>query len=108
MKTLTIALALIVTGGPAFAQNKREMQMMADIRMLQEQKQQLQVELHAAIAALNETLKAINSRVDDQSTAMRKGFADQSVKVDQFASDLRVLREGVSESNVRIGQLSQE
>jgi tol-pal system protein YbgF len=82
--------------------------MMGDIRMLQEQNQQLQVELHAAIAALNETLKAINSRVDDQSAAMRKGFADQSVKVDQFASDLRVLREGVSESNVRIGQLSQE
>jgi TolA-binding protein len=108
MKIFTVALAVVAFSAPAFAQNKREMQMMADIRMLQEQNQQLQVELHAAIAALNETLKGINSRVDDQAAATRKGFADQAVKVDQFASDLRVLREGVSENNVRIGQLSQE
>jgi TolA-binding protein len=108
MKTITVALVVLSCSSPALAQNKREMQMMADIRMLQEQNQQLQVELHAAIAALNDTLKAINSRVDDQAAAVRKGFADQAVKVDQFASDLRVLREGVSENNVRIGQLSQE
>jgi TolA-binding protein len=108
MKPLIVALVAIGTAAPAFAQNKREMQMMADIRMLQEQNQQLQVELHAAIAALTETLKALNGRVDEHSTVMRKGFADQTLKVDQFASDLRVLREGVSENNVRIGQLSQE
>ena len=108
MRLFTTLLIIVSCAAPAFAQNKREMQMMADIRMLQEQNQQLQIDLQAAIAALNETLKGINGRVDDQAAAMRKGFADQAVKVDQFASDLRVLREGVSEGNVRIGQLSQE
>src|SRR5262245_27374802 len=108
MRTFIVALALVTVAAPAFAQNKREMQMMADIRMLQEQNQQLQVELHAAIAALNETLKAINSRVDEQSNATRKAFADQALKLDQFASEQRVVREGVSENNVRISQLSQE
>ena len=108
MKTITVALAFVVLAAPAFAQNKREMQMMADIRMLQEQNQQMQVELQAAIAALNDTIKVLNGRVEEQASAGRKGFADQGVKVDQFASDLRVLREGVSEGNVRIGQLSQE
>ena len=108
MKTFTVALVVVTAAAPAFAQNKREMQMMADIRMLQEQNQQLQVELQAAIAALTETLKAINGRVDEQSAATRKGFADQALKLDQFASEQRVVREGVSENNVRISQLSQE
>ena len=89
---------------PAAAQSKREMQMMADIRMLQEQNQQLQVTL----AQLGDVLKALNSRLDDQANATRKAFADANLKVDQFASDLRVVRERVDETNVRIASLSQE
>lgn len=109
MKIFTVALVILAaSAAPASAQNRREMQMMADIRMLQEQNQQLQVQLTAAINALNEALKAINTRVDDQVNATRKGFADQALKVDQLASELRVVREGVSDTSVRIGQLSQE
>jgi tol-pal system protein YbgF len=108
MRTLIVALLVIGVAAPALAQNRREMQMMADIRMLQEQNQQLQNDLQAALAALNEALKAMTGRVDEQAAAMRKGFADQSVRIDQFANDLRVVREGVAENNVRIAQLSQE
>lgn len=109
MKTLTVALVILAAfAAPASAQNRREMQMMADIRMLQEQNQQLQVQLTAAITALNEALKANQARVDDLGNAMRKGFADQGLKVDQLGSELRVVREGVSDTSVRIGQLSQE
>lgn len=108
MKTVTLALVILSAAVPARAQSRREMQMMADIRMLQEQNQQLQVQLTAAINALGEALKAINARVDDQANATRKGFADQGLKVDQLASELRVVREGVSDTSVRIGQLSQE
>jgi tol-pal system protein YbgF len=109
MKALTVALVIFTAlAAPAHAQNRREMQMMADIRMLQEQNQQLQVQLTAAITALNDALRAINARVDDQTNATRKGFADQGLKVDQLASELRVVREGVSDAGVRIGQLSQE
>ena len=54
--TLTALLA-----SPAAAQSRREMQMMADIRMLQEQTQQLQQQLQASIEQLTATLKAINS-----------------------------------------------
>jgi tol-pal system protein YbgF len=104
MRTIIVALVMLAAAIPAHAQNKREMQMMADIRMMQEQNQQMQVTL----AALTETLKAINSRFDEQAAATRKGFADQGLKIDQFGSDLRVVREGVSEAGVRIGQLSQE
>jgi tol-pal system protein YbgF len=104
MRTFTVALVMLVVAVPAHAQSRREMQMMADIRMLQEQNQQLQVTL----AALAEALKAINGRFDEQASATRKGFADQGLKIDQFGSELRVVREGVSEAGVRIGQLSQE
>lgn len=103
-KTLLLVAAALLVASPVSAQNKREMQMMADIRMLQEQNQQLQVTL----AAMTEQLKAINGRFDEQANATRKAFADQGLKVDQFGSELRVVREGVSDANVKIGQLSQE
>ena len=84
------------------------MQMMADIRMLQEQTQQMQQQLQAALDAISAQLKAISSRVDDQAGATRKSFADQKLAVDQFGSDLRIVRERIDESNVRITSLSQE
>ncbi|MGQ0734290.1 MAG: tetratricopeptide repeat protein [Acidobacteriota bacterium] len=108
MRTLgpVIAAMVIVSGTPwtAGAQNRREMQMMADLRILQEQSQQLQLTL----AQLGEALKALNTRLDDQAATNRKAFADQNLKIDQFTSDLRVVREGVSESNVRISSISHE
>lgn len=93
---------------PAAAQSKREMQMMADIRMLQEQTQQLQQQLATALAQLGETLKQLSTRQDDQTAATRKGFADQKLTIDQLGSDLRVVKERVDETNVRITSLSQE
>ncbi len=103
---LIILLAVVVVASPlsAAAQSRREMQMMADIRIVQEQNQQLQI----ALAQLSEALTAINGRFDEQATASRKGFADQKLTVDQLAGDLRVVRERVDETNVRISSLSQE
>ena len=100
---LVLALA-----SPAAAQSQRERQMMADIRMLQEQTQQLQQQMTAALEQLTATLKTISSRVDDQAGATRKSFADQKLAVDQFGGDLRVVRERIDENNVRITSLAQE
>ena len=93
---------------PAAAQSQRERQMMADIRMLQEQTQQLQQQVVSAVDQLTATLKAINSRIDEQAGTTRKSFADQKLAVDQFGSDLRVVRERIDENNVRITSLAQE
>lgn len=98
----------IALASPAGAQSKREMQMMADIRMLQEQTQQLQQQLTAALAALTENLKSISGRLEEQNASARKALADQKLVVDQFGSDLRIVRERVDETNVRITSLSQE
>ena len=104
-----MGLAVVVIGAsPAAAQSRREMQMMADIRMLQEQTQQLQQQLQSSLDQLAATLKAINSRVDEQAAASRKSFADQKLAVDQFGTDLRIVRERIDENTVRITGLSQE
>ena len=78
--------------------------MMADIRILQEQSQQLQ----NLISQLTEALKAVNARLDEQTERNRKAFADQKLIVDTLSNDLRVVREKVDDNNVRIGSLTQE
>ena len=99
---------VLICASPAVAQSRREMQMMADIRMLQEQTQLLQQQLTTAIEQLSATLKTINGRVDEQAVTMRKSFADQKLAVDQFGTDLRVVRERIDENTVRITSLAQE
>ena len=103
-----IVVGVVTAAVPARAQSRREMQMMADIRMLQEQTQQMQQQMQAALASLNEALAAMNKRMDDQTAATRKAFADQKLIVDELSGNLRVIRERVDETNVRIGSLSQE
>jgi tol-pal system protein YbgF len=103
---LIVTFALLAS--PAAAQSRREMQMMADIRMLQEQTQQLQQQLQASLDQLATTLKAISGRVDEQAATTRKSFADQKLAVDQFGTDLRIVRERIDENTVRITGLSQE
>jgi tol-pal system protein YbgF len=100
-----VLIALVLGGAvPAEAQRREQQQTMADIRILQEQTQQLQL----ALAALAETLQALNARLDDQAGVTRKAFADQKLLTDAVSSDLRIVRERVDETNVRITSLSQE
>src|SRR5262245_47203570 len=100
---LAVALAACVSGS-AYAADKEQRQMMADLRILQEQAQQLQ----NLIATLAEALKAVNGRLDDQASQNRKAFADEKLAIDTLNADLRVIREKVDDNNVRVGSLSQE
>jgi tol-pal system protein YbgF len=103
----TIACALSFTlssGATAFAADKETRQMMADIRMLQEQSQLLQ----NALGSVAEALKALSGRLDQQTETNRKAFADQKLTIDAVSGDLRVIRERMDDNNVRIGSLTQE
>jgi tol-pal system protein YbgF len=104
MRNFVIAIVLLAGAAPALAQSRAERQMMADIRMLQEQTQQLAISL----AALNDTLKALNGRLDKQDDSARKSFADQRLVIENMGADLRVIRERTDETNVRINTLNQE
>jgi TolA-binding protein len=96
-----LALALVT---PADAANREQQQMLADLRILQEQSQQLQ----NLIGTLAEALKAVNTRLDQQTEAGRKQAADQKLVIDNLSGDVRVIREKLDDSNVRIGSLTQE
>jgi len=95
---------LVALAAPASAADKETRQMMADIRILQEQSQQLQ----NLIVAMTDAVKAVNTRIDEQTDATRKLFADQKLVIDTLANDLRVVREKVDDNNVRVGSLAQE
>jgi len=109
--TYALFLALLATIGgvaPAAAADKEQRQMMADIRMLQEQTQQLQ----NTLAALAEALKAVDTRlaarVDEQAEASRKALADEKTIVSSISSDLRSVREKVDDNTTRVGSLTVE
>jgi tol-pal system protein YbgF len=106
---LPVALvAMLALPAPLAAADKETRQMMADIRILQEQSQQLQNQIQALIATLSESIKAVNTRLEDQTNTNRKSLADQKLVIDTMANDLRVLREKVDDNNVRVGSLGQE
>jgi tol-pal system protein YbgF len=102
---LVLALAYVGLSPAAPAAADREhQQIMADLRILQEQTQQLQ----ALMSDLGEALKAVNTRIEDQTSLERKAFADSKVQIDTISGDIRVVREKVDETNVRLGTITQE
>jgi tol-pal system protein YbgF len=102
---VALGLSLVVAGAtPAGAADKAHQQLMAEIRMLQEQQQQLQ----QLVGGLAETLKVVTSKIDDQTGTNRKAFADQKLLIDNVAEGVRVLREKADDTNVRLSTVSQE
>lgn len=94
----------IATASPVSAADKAHQQLMAEIRMLQEQQQQLQ----QLIGGLTDTLKTVTTKLDDQTNASRKAFADQKLLIDNVVEGVRVLREKSDDTNVRLSTVSQE
>jgi tol-pal system protein YbgF len=97
-------LAALAGAAPAAAANKEHQQLAADVRMLQEQAQRLQI----LLASLTKAIEAVNARLDQQAEADRKTYADSRLLIDNLTSDVRVVREKVDDNNVRVGSLAQE
>jgi tol-pal system protein YbgF len=96
--------AAILAAAPASAADKTHQQLMAEIRMLQEQQAQLQQMLRG----LSDTLKTMTAKIEEQTGATRKGFADQKLVAENIAEGVRVLREKADDTNVRLSTMSQE
>jgi tol-pal system protein YbgF len=101
---IVITLLALLIASPVSAANKEHQQMMADLRMLQEQAQLLQ----NMLGTLTEALKAVNARLDQQAEANRKSLADEKLLIDTLTKDLSIIREKVDDNNVRVGSLAQE
>jgi len=104
------AAALVLVGffvgaRPASADADKEHRLiLAEIRMLQEEQQQLR----AALLNLGDTLKALNTRLDADAGRTQKAFADQKLIVEGVAETTRILREKADETNVRVSSMTQE
>src|SRR6187401_2469162 len=73
---LPAVLSLLMVPTPASAAaNKEHLQLMAEIRMLQEQQQQLQ----GLLGALQDTLKVVTTKLDESAASTRKAMADQNL-----------------------------
>src|SRR5687768_14519579 len=102
--TLLITASLWLISAPSFAADKTHQQLMAEIRMLQEQQAQLQ----QMLGGLADTLKTMTAKMDEQTTATRKGFADQMLVVNGISDGVRILREKSDDTNVRLATMTQE
>lgn len=103
--TAALCLALLAaTVMPAAAQNREHLQLAAELRMLQEQNQQLNL----ALAQLTDALKAVNSRLDTSEEFQRRRFADQEVLVKNLGSDLGTIRERTQDTDTRLRTLKDE
>jgi tol-pal system protein YbgF len=84
--------------------DKEHRLIMAEIRMLQEEQQQLR----AVLASLGDTIKALNVRLDADAGRTQKAFADQKLIAEGVAETARILREKADETNVRLSSMTQE
>ena len=109
MKTTTAisALALmlsVLTTAPADAQNREHLQMTADLRMLQEQTQQLALSL----AQIAEAIKALNARIESSDQSAQKRFADQELLLKGLSTELSAVRERTQDTDTRLRSLADE
>jgi tol-pal system protein YbgF len=100
----TLALALAATAIPAAAQNREHQQMSAELRMLQEQTQQLALTL----AQIGDAIKALNARLDAADQAAQKRFADQELLIKTLSADLSAIRERTQDTDTRLRKLADE
>ena len=99
------ALALVLAQPwSAGAANKEHQQLMAELRMLQEQQQQI----NQVLGNLGDALKTLTTRLDEQGNATRKSFADQKLLIDGVGETVRVLREKADDTSVRLSTMNQE
>lgn len=89
---------------PARAQNRVDQQMFIEIRQLQEQNRQLMLAVNTAL----EQLKTVNTKVDSEGDARRKGFADQQTLINTANANVSALGERMSENKVQVQKVTQE
>ena len=96
--------AVLFAPQPASAASKEQQLLMAELRIMQQNQQQLA----QSLLALAETLKTVSARLDDQATTSRKALADQRLLIEGMTDTVRNLREKSDDTNVRLSSITQE
>jgi tol-pal system protein YbgF len=105
IRLLVAALAvLLLLPGRAGAQNREHIQLTADLRIVQEQVNRLQLTANL----LAEQLEKTNARIDAVSEANVKASANLQLLINQVNSQVTTTSENLRENSVRVSQLTQE
>jgi tol-pal system protein YbgF len=99
-----VLVCLALSSAAPRAQSRQDQQLLADLRMLYEQVQQLRL----AVSALAEQTKATNARLDSQVEVARKNHADETALVTALQASLDGLSERVNQNATQVGRLSTE
>jgi tol-pal system protein YbgF len=103
--SLLLLTGVMLTASPAWAGPSKEyLQLLAEVRMLEEQNQQLQ----QLFGSLQDALKAVSTKLDEQASTSRKAMADQTLAVNNIGDTMRVLKEKADDTNVRISTVATE
>jgi tol-pal system protein YbgF len=106
LRLLSAAAVLGVALAPVAipAQSRQDQQMLQELRILQEQVQQLRT----AVAALAEQTKATNARLDNQETLVRTNHADDSDTLRAVKAQVDALSERVNQYAQQVGRFGAE
>jgi TolA-binding protein len=99
-----LLLALALTPAVARAQSRQESQILQDMRILQEQVQQLRL----AVAALTEQTKAALAKVESQTELTRTNHANESQTLAAVQTDVKALSERLNLYSQQVGRLGAE
>ena len=103
--SLVLLTALLFPAVPAWAGPSKEyLQLLAEMRMLEEQNSQLR----QLFGSLQDALTAVTAKLDDQAAASRKAIADQTLAITNMGDAVRVLREKADDTTVRISTVAQD
>lgn len=112
MKHILIAGACtLVLASPSAGQNREErahMLLASELRIVQQQQQELALAVAGLGQSLNEAFKTFNSRLDALDGSLRKAFADQGVEIKTIGTDVRGINERSRETITRLGELKEE
>ena len=100
----TLLVLATVWAAPAAAQNREHVEIFADLRMLHEQVQKLQLAVNQLTAQLTEA----NSRLDKQGEQARSAAADQKTVIDSLQVTMREISERLDQGSVGVSRVNSE
>src|SRR5262245_898355 len=110
-RTISAASLLVLWAGlapaPALTQSRESRehtQILADLRMVQEQQQRLQ----ASVNQLVEILKGVTAAQTAQQTEMKSAFAAQRSQIDTLAGAIPQLKSQLDQMKIEVGRVSPE
>ena len=108
-RIFTIAvLAAALLPSSAAAQNRAEIQMAAELRILQQQQAQLALDVAKLTQALADAMKALNVRLDGSNAAITKEFANQALLLRELGTNVGVILARSQDTGTRLGEIREE